>query len=184
MKEKERWKSIHLKGRIMNTIQAAQVHVQEMEEKRRDKRQRETEEKVTTTAEMMKQVHAHLGLGNIRDEAALAKRKMEVAKENKKIVQEEQKKRDVRALDAEQHVQEQRMSWAQRARGSTVVPSKGILESMTVDKAAPTTSATPTPLIQRKETKIILETHVAYPGPGQAWVGMKERLRGEITAAF
>ena len=73
IKEKDRWKSINLKGRIMNTIQVVQVHVQEMEENRMDKRHRETEEKVTTTAEWMKQVHAHLGLGNIRDEQCTAK---------------------------------------------------------------------------------------------------------------
>ena len=48
-------------GRIINTIQAAQVHVQKMKERRRDKRHMETEEKVTTTVEMMKQVHTHLG---------------------------------------------------------------------------------------------------------------------------
>ncbi len=139
---------------------------------------------MATTAEMMKQVHAHLGLGTIRAEAALAKLKIEVAKENKKIVQEQQKKRDARALDAEHRVQEQKMSWAQRVSGGVVVPAKVTLETMTLDKATPTILATPTLLIQRKETKIILETHAAYPGPGQAWVGMKERLRGEITAAF
>ena len=51
----------------MNTILAAQVHVKEMEEKVWDKRHRETEEKVMTTAEIMKQVHAHLFLRNIRN---------------------------------------------------------------------------------------------------------------------
>ncbi len=39
-------------------------------------------------------------------------------------------------------------------------------------------------MAKRKETIIKMEVKVAYPGPGASWVEMKERLKGEITAAF
>ena len=55
---------------------------------------------------------------------------------------------------------------------------------MTLDGAIPETQSPTTPLAYRRETKIVLEVKVAYPGPGASWVGMNERLKGEITAAF
>ena len=88
-----------------------------MEETARlDKRQRDMEEKVKVTEDMTRQIHTYLGLGNIRDKAALVQRKVEVARENKVINIQEQKKRDIRALEAERKVPEQKMTWAEKTR--------------------------------------------------------------------
>ncbi len=70
------------------------------------------------TAHITRQIHAHLGLGTLRDEAALAQSKAEVSKENKIIFTQEQKKRDINALEAEQKVQEQKMTWAQKTKSA------------------------------------------------------------------
>ena len=55
---------------------------------------------------------------------------------------------------------------------------------MTLDGATPDTQSPMTPLARRKETKIVMEVKAAYIGPGESWVGMKEHLKGGITAAF
>ena len=74
------------------------------------------EEKVKATADMTRQIHAHLGLGTLRDEAALAQRKAEVAREKKIIVTQEQKKRYIKALEAERKEQEQKMTHVEKAK--------------------------------------------------------------------
>lgn len=178
------WEAIYLINGY-ETIEEAHRQVQEEEKRKEDKRQRDLEESIKNTAVMTRQIHAHLGLGTIRDEAALAQRKIEVVKENRKIVLEEQKKRDVKALEAERKVQEQKMTWAQRAVGTAPTgPLQVTRKPMTLDGVTPVVPTPPIPLAQRKETKIVMDVKIAYPGPGTAWVGMKERLRGEITAAF
>ena len=53
-----------------------------------------------------------------------------------------------------------------------------------LDGTTPDTHSPITILARRKETRIVMEVKVAFPGPGASWVGMKERLKGEITAAF
>ena len=138
-----RWEGDYFGEKARETIKEAQDLLQEEEKKRQERKHKEMEARVAITAEMVRQVHAHIGLGTIRDEAELAKKKIEVTKENKKIVLEQQKKRDMRALEAERKVQEQKMSWAQRVRGS--VGSNGpegperprAVGSMTLDKATP-----------------------------------------------
>ena len=70
------------------------------------------------TADMTRQIHAYLGLGTLRDELALAQKKAEAARENKNIVTQEQKKRDIKALEAERKVQEQKITWAKKAKSA------------------------------------------------------------------
>ena len=166
------------------TCERAQELILKTEEEKQDKQKREMEKEVKATAQLTKQIHAHLGLGTLKDEADLAQRKVEVAKENKKIVAEKQKKKDVKALEAERKLQEQKMTWAQRAKETaTMIPSKKPSLSLDNSTAKQQTTATAPPA-ERKETKIVMEVKVAYPGPGATWVGMKERLKGEVTAAF
>ena len=155
-----------------------------MEETARlDKRQRDMEEKVKAMADMTRQIHAHLGWGNIWDKAALAQRMVEVARENKVLNIQKQKKRDIRVLEAERKVQEQKITWAEKARKAQPTTQQR-KPPMTLDGAIPETQSPITPLTSRRETKIVMEVKVAYPGPGASWVGMKERLKGEIRAAF
>ena len=179
---KKKWEKTYLRGESKVCNEAHEAVAMENRMKL-DKRHRDMEEKCKETADMTRQIHAHLGLGNLRDEAALAQRKAAVIKENKKIITEEQKRKDLKALEAERKVQEQKMTWAQRASGGDKFKTQ-VTTSMTLDGATPETTSISPPLKGRKETKIVMEVKVAYPGPGTAWVGMKERLRGEITAAF
>ncbi len=55
------------------------------------------EEKVKSKADMTRKIYAHLGIGTLRDEAALARSKAEAARENRIIVTQKQKKRDIKA---------------------------------------------------------------------------------------
>ncbi len=88
------------------TIEEAHRQVQEEEQRMEDKRQRDLEEWIKRTVVMSRQIHGHLGLSTIRSEGALAQRKIEVIKENRKILLEEKKNRDMKALEAERKVQE------------------------------------------------------------------------------
>ena len=81
------WEAIYLiNGYKM--IKEAHRQVQEEEKRKKDKRQRHLEESIKNTAVMTRQIQAYLWLGTIRDEAALAQLKIEVVKENMKIVLE------------------------------------------------------------------------------------------------
>ncbi len=65
------WEAIYLINGY-ETIEEVHRQVQEEEKRKEDKRQRDLEESIKNTVVMTRQIHMHLGLGTIRDEAALA----------------------------------------------------------------------------------------------------------------
>ena len=94
---------------------------------------------------MTRQIRTHLCLGTLRDEAVLAQRKVEVARENKIIVTQKQKKRDIKALEAERKVQEQKIIWAEKAKSAQGTTQER-KTTMTLDGATPDTQSPITPL--------------------------------------